>query len=124
MAESCGPRLPLVAEVRQHCGFADLAYAVAAVSDNLDTANTLVPAYIVTLLFFTGCLLRIPDIPDYARWYSYLNFIRFSCGALMIIQYDDSRPEFLPGINVCPALASLRTFLSPACFLHVCMPPA
>lgn len=93
-------------------GFADLAYAVAAASSDLDTANTLVPAYIVTLLFFTGCLLRIPDIPDYARWYSYINFIRFSWGALMINQYDDTRPEFLPGLDVSwPATVPL----SPVC---------
>ena len=89
----------------RHC-CADLAYAVAAASDSLDAANTLVPAYIVTLLFFTGCLLRIPDIPDYAQWYSYINFIRFSWGALMINQYDDTRPEFLPGINVGPSLST------------------
>lgn len=81
---------------------ADLAYAVAAASDNLDAANALLPAYIVTLLFFTGCLLRIPDIPDYAQWYTYLNFIRFSWGAVMINQYEHTRPEFLPGINVSP----------------------
>ena len=40
-----------------------LAYAVAAASTDLATANTTVPAYVMTLLFFTGCLLRIPDIP-------------------------------------------------------------
>ena len=34
------------------------------------------------------------------RWYSYLNFIRFSWGAVMVNQFADSKPQFLPGYTV------------------------
>ncbi|KAK9815892.1 hypothetical protein WJX72_011513 [[Myrmecia] bisecta] len=70
-----------------------LAYFVAAMSPNLDVANATVPAYVGSLLFFTGCLLRFADIPDYWTWYSYINFLRYAWGALMVNQFEHSEPS-------------------------------
>jgi hypothetical protein len=49
-----------------------LAYFIAGMSPNMDVANAALPAYVVTLLFFGGFLLRWDDIPNYWKW----------CGAL------------------------------------------
>ena len=46
-----------------------LAYFVAALSPNMDVANAALPAYVVTLLFFAGFLLRWDVIPDYWIWW-------------------------------------------------------
>ena len=32
--------------------------------------------------------------------YSYLDFIRYAWGAIMVNQYGESRPEFLPGMSI------------------------
>ncbi|GAB4821434.1 hypothetical protein N2152v2_008480 [Parachlorella kessleri] len=78
-----------------------LAYFVAAVSPNMDTATAALLAYITSLLFFTGCLLRWVDIPNYWRWYAYINFLRYSWGALMVNQYGGGRDvEFIGGLTV------------------------
>ena len=53
-----------------------LAYAIAALSPNMDTANAALPAYVVTLLFFAGCLIRWVDIPAYWQWYAYIDVLR------------------------------------------------
>jgi hypothetical protein len=45
-----------------------VAYFIAAVSPNMEIANTTLPAYIVTLLFFIGFLPRLPAIGWYWRW--------------------------------------------------------
>jgi hypothetical protein len=36
-----------------------LAYFIAAISPSMDVANALLPTYVVTLLFFSGFLLRL-----------------------------------------------------------------
>ena len=45
-----------------------VAYFIAAVSPNMEIANTALPAYIVTLLFFIGFLPRFSAIHWYWRW--------------------------------------------------------
>ena len=45
-----------------------LAYFIAAISPTLEIANTLLPLYVVTLLFFAGCVMRWVDIPTYWKW--------------------------------------------------------
>ena len=40
-----------------------LAYLVAALSPTMDVANGALPAYVVTLLFFVGLLVRADDQP-------------------------------------------------------------
>ena len=46
-----------------------LAYLIAAISPNMDVANGALPAYVVTLLFFVGLLIRAADQPVYWHWY-------------------------------------------------------
>ncbi|GAB4821435.1 hypothetical protein N2152v2_008481 [Parachlorella kessleri] len=73
-----------------------LAYFIAAISPNMDTANAALPAYVTMLLFFTGLLLRWDDIPKYWRWFSYINFLKYSWGSLMVNQFEGSNDvEFL-----------------------------
>ncbi len=43
-----------------------LAYAIAAACATVDAANAALPAYVLTLQFFVGLLIRIADIPGYA----------------------------------------------------------
>ena len=45
-----------------------LAYFIAAVSPTLEVANSALPAYVVSLLFFVGLLIRYEDMPDYWSW--------------------------------------------------------
>lgn len=44
-------------------------------------------ADVVTLLFFAGFLFRFVNMPAYWKWYSYINFLRYSWGALMKNQF-------------------------------------
>ena len=69
-------------------------------SPNLDVANASLPAYVGSLLFFVGCLLRVKDMPGYWRWYSYLNFLRYGWGALMVNQFEGKNAIFLGGEEV------------------------
>ena len=44
---------------------AALAYTVAALSPNMDIANSALPTYCIMLLFFEGFLIRQPSMPVY-----------------------------------------------------------
>jgi len=63
------PRIFLVFshDIVQPCAL-QVAYFIAAVSPNMEIANTALPAYIVTLLFFIGFLPRWTAIHWYWRW--------------------------------------------------------
>eukprot|EP00892_Ulva_mutabilis_P005857 jgi/Ulvmu1/3643/UM017_0057.1 len=61
-----------------------LAYVVATLAPNMDVANAALPTYVVTLLFFGGFLFRFEDMPQYWKWYSYINFLRYAWGAQMM----------------------------------------
>lgn len=37
----------------------------------MDVANAALPAYVTSLLFFVGLLLRIQDQPAYWKWCAY-----------------------------------------------------
>ncbi|WPT13876.1 ABC transporter G family member 34 [Picochlorum sp. SENEW3] len=78
------------------CGIV-VAYFVAALSPNMDVANAALPSYVVTLLFFSGFLLRWSDIPKWWQWYGYINFLRYAWGSLMVNQFGgfDSLPPFV-----------------------------
>lgn len=65
------------------CGIA-LAYFIAAIAPTMEVANAALPAYVVTLLFFAGFLMRFRDMPAYWEWYSYLNLLRYGWSALMV----------------------------------------
>ena len=54
----------------------------------MDVANAALPAYVVTLLFFTGLFIRFDEIPEYWFWYSKIDFLRYSWGALMVSQFE------------------------------------
>ena len=45
-----------------------LAYLIAALSPTMEVANGALPAYVVTLLFFVGLLIRADDQPRYWHW--------------------------------------------------------
>ncbi|GAB4818157.1 hypothetical protein N2152v2_005203 [Parachlorella kessleri] len=74
-----------------------LAYFIAALSPNMVTAAAALPAYMTANLFFTGLLLRWDDIPKYWRWLAYINFMRYSWGALMLNQFGGDRDVQLLG---------------------------
>lgn len=42
----------------------------------------------MTLLFFGGFIFRFEDMPAYWKWYSHINFLRYSWGAQMINTFD------------------------------------
>lgn len=78
-----------------------LAYTVAALSPNMDVANAALPAYVVTLLFFAGFLIRFDKIPNYWKWYSYIDVLRYAWGALMKNQFNgDRNVEFVGGQTI------------------------
>lgn len=68
-----------------------VAYFIAAVSPNMDVANALLPSYIVTLIFFSGFLLRWEQIPVWWKWYAYIDFLRYAFGAVMKNQFNGDR---------------------------------
>jgi len=77
-----------------------LAYAIASVSPNMDVANAALPAYVTSLLFFVGLLLRIQDQPNYWKWYGYLDFLKYAWSAQMINQFETSNTRVLEGQTV------------------------
>jgi ABC-type multidrug transport system permease subunit len=68
-----------------------LAYFIAALSPNMDVANAALPTYVVSLLFFSGFLIRYDDIPNYWKWYSFIDFLKYAWGALMKNQFAGER---------------------------------
>lgn len=77
-----------------------LAYFISALSPNMDVANAALPTYVVTLLFFAGFLMRFADMPAYWKWYSYIDFLRYGWGALMVNQFKDSTAIYLQNKTV------------------------
>lgn len=72
-----------------------LGYFIAALSPNMDVANAALPLFITIFLFFTGLLIRWVDTPWYWRWVGYVNFLRYSWGALMINQFQGANAIYL-----------------------------
>jgi len=67
-----------------------LGYFCAAVSPNMEVANAILPAYVISLLFFIGLLIRVPDIPHYWRWFIWVNPLHYAWVAMMINQFSTS----------------------------------
>jgi len=76
-----------------------LAYAVSAVARNMDEANTLLPIYNVTGMFFTGLLFTYDDLPVGWQWYTWTCFVRYAWSAHMVNNFGDE----------CEAVEALRT---------------
>jgi ABC-type multidrug transport system permease subunit len=55
-----------------------LAYTIAALSPNMDVANAALPTYVTMLLFFAGCLIRWTNIPNYWKWFGYIDVLRWA----------------------------------------------
>lgn len=66
-----------------------LAYLMAALAPDLDAANSFLPLVVTILLFFCGLLIRFDAMPKYWQWFAYIDFLRYSWGALMINQFKD-----------------------------------
>ena len=77
------------------CGIC-LAYAVAAVAPNMDAANALLPTYVTTCMYFGGLFLLFDKIPAGWQWFSWTSFLRYSWGAQMLNQYQDSAVGRVP----------------------------
>lgn len=61
-----------------------LAYTCGSLARNMDEANTLLPVYNVTGMFFTGLLFTFDNIPVGWKWYAWTNFVRYAWCAHMI----------------------------------------
>ena len=68
-----------------------LAQLIAALSPNMDVANAALPAYVVTLAFTGGFLIRWAAIPNYYKWYAVLNFTRYAWGSAIYNQFEGDR---------------------------------
>lgn len=85
-----------------------IAYFIAIISPNMDVANAALPAYVVTLLFFAGFLIRFDDMPKYWQWYAYINILRYAWAALMINQFDGETED--PGGPISLAGSPIREY--------------
>ncbi|PNH11015.1 ABC transporter G family member 2 [Tetrabaena socialis] len=77
-----------------------LAYFVASFAPNMDVANALLPTYAVTLLFFAGFLITFDEMPPWWKWYSYIDFARYSWGAVMVNQFKHHHEPWINGKTV------------------------
>ena len=91
----------LVYVVQLYIGIA-LAYFVSAASPTMEVANAVLPTYVTFCLFFGGFILDFNTMPAYWKWFSYLDFIRYSWGALMKNQFSGPKgdPIWLDGQTV------------------------
>jgi ABC-type multidrug transport system ATPase subunit len=64
-----------------------LAYAVAAVSPNMEAANALLPTYVTVCMYFGGLFIVFDSIPDGWYWFSWTSFLRYAWGAMMLNQF-------------------------------------
>ena len=71
-----------------------LGYLVASLSPNLDAASALYPAYVTTLVFFGGFIIRPSDMPPWWYWYSRIDFLTYAYGSFMVNQFGGNDPPF------------------------------
>jgi len=67
-----------------------LAYGVASIVPTMDAANALLPTYVTFCMYFGGLFLNFDKIPTGWYWFSWTSFLRYSWGAHMLNQYQDS----------------------------------
>merc|ERR1711871_1188632 len=67
-----------------------LAYGVAALVPSMEAANATLPTYVTTCMYFGGLFIVFDKIPSGWEWFSWTSFLRYSWGALMLNQFEDS----------------------------------
>ena len=77
-----------------------LAYFVATLAPNVDAANAIVPAYVSFCLFFGGLIMDFRKMPPWWHWFSYIDFVRYGWGALMVNEYESWDPPYISGQSV------------------------
>jgi hypothetical protein len=70
-----------------------LAYAIAAVSPNMDVANALLPVWVTIQLLWAGFVSTTAAMPVWWKWFSYIDFLRYAWGALMVNQFTGPRGD-------------------------------
>ena len=81
--------------VRFRVAFVDIGkmlfdVAVAALVPTMDAANAMLPTYVTTCLYFGGLFITFDKIPEGWYWFSWTSFLRYSWGAQMLNQYQNS----------------------------------
>lgn len=66
-----------------------LAYTCGSLARNMDEANTLLPVYNVTGMFFTGLLFTFEEMPSGWKWYTWTNFVRYAWSAHMVNNFGE-----------------------------------
>ena len=91
-------------------------------------------ADVTLLLFFAGLLIRPVDMPAYWKWFSYIDFLKYSWGSLMVNQFEGALNDVKVGLAACsmplpvpPACARARSSLCrhPRCVgcIAIWLPP-
>jgi hypothetical protein len=77
-------------EGTSHCPATGIAaaYFFATLSPTVDIANAALPAYMVSLLYFSGIVMNFNSIPAYWDWYSRIDFVRYGYTALLINHFE------------------------------------
>ncbi|KAG2499553.1 hypothetical protein HYH03_002498 [Edaphochlamys debaryana] len=76
------------------------AYFVASIAPNMDVANALLPIYGTTVMFFAGFLIRLDAMPAWWKWYAYIDYAKYTWGAVMINQFKDRPQPWIGGQTV------------------------
>jgi ATP-binding cassette subfamily G (WHITE) protein 2 len=67
-----------------------IAYSISALCSTMDIANAVVPTILAIMLFLSGFLIRIPSIPVYLRWLTWIDLLKYSWGGLMVNQFENN----------------------------------
>ena len=69
-----------------------LAYLVASFAPSVDSANAILPCYVVICLFFVGLLIPYKEIPVWWSWFAWICPLRYAWSALMMNEFDENDP--------------------------------
>lgn len=76
-----------------------VAYAIASFSPDMLFANAAVPTFGVLTLFFSGFLIRLPDMGWWWRWYAYINPGLYAVGGQLNNFFSGDRNIAFPNDN-------------------------
>ncbi len=77
-----------------------LAYGFAAGLSDIEATTSALSAYVLTLQFFVGLLIRERDIPKWLRWYASVNALKHAWDALMINQFEGTQLYIFDDLEV------------------------